>query len=88
VPRVEDFDNTDIACLGWYCLSCEAAPVGDGKQFGKAHHDGKTMNLPCVYCLFGGVCAMHVRWSVLDASSHFGDKHFDVFGCFVVEFVW
>jgi hypothetical protein len=47
-------------------LSCELAPVGNGKQFWKAHHAGKKMIFPGAYGLFGGVCAMDVCWSVLD----------------------
>jgi hypothetical protein len=38
------------------------------------------MILPCAYGLFGGVCAMDVRWSVLNASLFSGDNHFDVLG--------
>jgi hypothetical protein len=37
--------------------------------------------------LFGRVCAMDVQWSVLDACLFGGNKCFDVFGCFVVEFM-
>jgi hypothetical protein len=65
---------------GGIALSCEVAPVGDGKQFGKARHAHEKMILPCVYGLFGRVCAMDVRWSVLNASLFRGDKHFNVFG--------
>ena len=59
------------------------APVDNGKQFGKARHASKKMVLPCAYSLFGRVCAMDVRWSVLDVSLFRGNKHFNVFGCFV-----
>jgi hypothetical protein len=41
----------------------------------------------CAYGPFGGVCAMDVWWSELDASLFCGNKRFDVFGCFVVKFV-
>jgi hypothetical protein len=60
-------------------LNCEAAPVGDGERFGKACHAGKKMIFPCAYSLFGRVCAMDVRWSVLNASLFSGNKRFDVF---------
>jgi hypothetical protein len=30
---------------------------------------------------------MDVQWSVLDACLFGGDKRFDIFGCFVVEFM-
>jgi hypothetical protein len=68
-------------------MSCEAAPVGNGKWSGKARNAGEKMNLPCAYGLFGGVCAMDVQGSVLNASLFCGDKHFDVSECFVVKFV-
>ncbi len=42
-------------------LSCEAAPVGDGKQFGKSCHPGDKIILPCTYCPFDRVCAMDVQ---------------------------
>jgi hypothetical protein len=45
------------------------------------------MILPYVYGPFGGICAMDVWWSVLDASLFSGDKSFDVFRCFIVKFV-
>jgi hypothetical protein len=64
---------------GDIALSSEAAPIGDGKQFGKACHASKKMIFPCGYGLFGGVCAMDVWWSVLDASLFHGDERFNVF---------
>jgi hypothetical protein len=60
-------------------LSDEAAPVGDGERFWKACHASKKMILPCVYGTFGGVCAMDVWGSVLDASLFQCDKCFNVF---------
>ncbi len=45
------------------------------------------MIVPCVHGLFGRVCAMDVRWTVLDASLFRGNKCFNVFGCFVGEFM-
>ncbi len=45
------------------------------------------MILPCGYGTFGGVCAMDVRGSVLDASLLRGDKHFDILGYFVDKLV-
>ncbi len=72
---------------GGIAMSCEAAPVGNGKQFGKARHVGEKMILPCAYGPFSRVCALDVRWSVLDASLFHGNKHFNIFGCYVVEFV-
>jgi hypothetical protein len=72
---------------GGIALRCEPAPVGNEKRFGKAHHAGKKMLFPGVYGPFGGVCAMDVQWSVLDACLFDGDKCFDVFKCFVVEFI-
>ncbi len=72
---------------GGIALSCESAPFGNGKQFGKALHADKKMILPDAYGLLCGVCAMDVQWSVLNASLFSGNKHFDFFGCFVVEFM-
>ncbi len=45
------------------------------------------MIFPGMYGLFGGVSAMDVWWSVFDASLLSGNKHFNVFGCFVVKFM-
>ncbi len=59
-------------------LSCEVAPFDYGERFWKANHTGKKMILPCAYGTFGGVCAMYVWGSVLDASLFHGNKHFDV----------
>jgi hypothetical protein len=66
-------------------LSCEAAPVGNGKQFGKARHVSKKMILPCACGPISGVCAIDVWWSVLDASLFCGNnirssKQNDVYG--------
>ncbi len=72
---------------GSIALSSEVAPVGNGTQFGKACHAGKKMILQCAYGPFNRVSAMDVRWSVQDANFLHGNKHFDVFGCFVVKFV-
>jgi hypothetical protein len=72
---------------GGIALSCEAVLVGNGKQVGKTHHAGEKKILPCAYGLFGRVCPMDVQWSVLDASLFCGNKRFNVFGCFFVEFV-
>jgi hypothetical protein len=63
------------------------APVCYGKRFGKAHHAGKEMIFPGVDGLFGRVRAMDVRWSVLDACLFGGDKSFNIFGSFIVEFM-
>jgi hypothetical protein len=38
---------------GGIALSCEAAPVGNWKQFGKACHAGKKMIFPFMYGSFG-----------------------------------
>jgi hypothetical protein len=72
---------------GGIALRCEPAPVSNGKGFGKAHHAREDMIFPCAYGLFGGVCAMDVRWSALNACLFSGNKGFNIFGCFVVNFM-
>jgi hypothetical protein len=72
---------------GGIAMRCEPTPVSYGKRLGKAHHASKEMIFPGAYGLFGRVHAMDVRWSVLDLWLFGGDKCFNVFGCFVVEFM-
>ncbi len=72
---------------GGIALRCELAPFSNGKRFGKAYHPSKKMIFPGMYGLFGGVCVMDVRWSVLDVCLFGGNKHFNVSGCFVVKFM-
>ncbi len=80
---------------GDIALSCEPAPVSNKKRFGKAHHTGKRkarhagkkMIFSGAYGPFGGVCAMDVSWSVLDACLFGGNKRFNFFECFAVEFM-
>jgi hypothetical protein len=72
---------------GGIVLWCEPPPVCYGKRFGKAHHAGKEMFFPGASGLYGGVCVMNVYQSVLDACLFGGNKRFDVFGSFVVEFM-
>jgi hypothetical protein len=45
------------------------------------------MIFPGAYGLFGRVCAMDVRWSVLDACLFGGNKRVDVLGCLIVKFM-
>jgi hypothetical protein len=45
------------------------------------------MIFPGAYSPFGGVCAINVWWSVLDAFLFRGNKSFNVFGSFVVKFM-
>jgi hypothetical protein len=59
-------------------LHCQAATVGNGEGFLEACHAREKMILPCAYGLFGGVWAMDIWGSVLDASVFCGNKRFDV----------
>jgi hypothetical protein len=59
---------------GGITLWCEPAPLHYGKIFGKACYAGKEMIFPGAYGPFGGVCAMDVQQSVLDACLFGGNK--------------
>jgi hypothetical protein len=68
-------------------LWCDPAPVCYGKRFGKARHASKEMIVLGADDPFGRVCALDVQWSVLDVCLLGGNKGFNVFGSFVVEFL-
>ncbi len=72
---------------GGIALGCKPAPVCYGKIFGIACHASKEMIFPGVYGLFGGVCAMDVQRSVLDACLFGGNKKCNIFGSYVVKFM-